>query len=266
MTDEDNMSRQAEEIEALCSIYGNEWNIDSESSYSIQIKEGCHSVTLYIDLPADYPSNSPPMYQLLAPELRNEIKQKIASSLDDVYFENVGETVLYQWIEKVREVLQELSEQPSNEEEAVDTGDNTCVDSNIPMSDYELPQIHHGDVITDRKSVFQGHAASVVTTDQVKQILLKLYENKKIAHATHNIYAYRIFKEDTQSYIQDCEDDGEHQAGGRVLHLLQPGPVQAAGSKEMFGKDSIVYARTFQADLQWVPWIVSLTTSELDCT
>lgn len=46
-------------------------------------------------------------------------------------------------------------------------------------------------------------------------------ENKKIANATHNMYAYRIFREDTKSFSQDCNDDGETQAGGRLLHLLQ---------------------------------------------
>ncbi|KAJ3598927.1 hypothetical protein NHX12_032890 [Muraenolepis orangiensis] len=56
---------------------------------------------------------------------------------------------------------------------------------------------------------------------QVKVVLDKLCENKKIASATHNIYAYRIYCEDKQSYLQDCEDDGETAAGGRLLHLLQ---------------------------------------------
>lgn len=46
-------------------------------------------------------------------------------------------------------------------------------------------------------------------------------ENKKIANATHNMYAYRIYREDSKSFSQDCEDDGEAQAGGRMLHLLQ---------------------------------------------
>lgn len=46
-------------------------------------------------------------------------------------------------------------------------------------------------------------------------------ENKKIANATHNIYAYRIYREDTKSFCQDCDDDGETQAGSRLLHLLQ---------------------------------------------
>ena len=54
-----------------------------------------------------------------------------------------------------------------------------------------------------------------------RQVLAKLYENRKIAQATHNIYAYRIYKEDSKSWLQDCDDDGETQAGSRLLHLLQ---------------------------------------------
>ncbi|KAJ8333587.1 hypothetical protein SKAU_G00415950 [Synaphobranchus kaupii] len=87
--------------------------------------------------------------------------------------------------------------------------------------DEELPPIKHGEPITDRRSTFQPHLAPVVTTRQVKMVLDKLYENKKIASATHNIYAYRIYCEDRQTFLHDCEDDGETAAGGRLLHLLQ---------------------------------------------
>lgn len=52
-------------------------------------------------------------------------------------------------------------------------------------------------------------------------ILDELYQNKKIASATHNMYAYRIFKTETKTWFQDCDDDGETHAGSRLLHLLQ---------------------------------------------
>ncbi|XP_031431442.1 protein IMPACT isoform X1 [Clupea harengus] len=61
---------------------------------------------------------------------------------------------------------------------------------------------------------------------QVRLVLDKLYENKKIASATHNIYAYRIYCEDRNTFLQDCEDDGETAAGARLLHLLQILDVQ----------------------------------------
>ena len=54
-----------------------------------------------------------------------------------------------------------------------------------------------------------------------RQVLAKLCENRKIAQATHNLYAYRIYNEETKMWLQDCEDDGEDHAGGRVMHLLQ---------------------------------------------
>ena len=39
---------------------------------------------------------------------------------------------------------------------------------------------------------FQGHFAHVETADEVKAVIAKLYEDRKIAKAAHNMYAYRI--------------------------------------------------------------------------
>lgn len=54
-------------------------------------------------------------------------------------------------------------------------------------------------------------------------VLAKLKQNKKILNATHNMYAYRIEKKTDRgtTVLQDCDDDGEAHAGGRMLHLLQ---------------------------------------------
>lgn len=57
---------------------------------------------------------------------------------------------------------------------------------------------------------------------KVKLVLDSLCQSKKIAMATHNIYAYRIIQNDQSDvYYQGCEDDGETQAGSRMLHLMQ---------------------------------------------
>ena len=46
----------------------------------------------------------------------------------------------------------------------------------------------------------------------------------QIARATHPvIMAYRIQLSETGAFAQDCDDDGESAAGGRLLHLLQVG-------------------------------------------
>jgi len=44
----------------------------------------------------------------------------------------------------------------------------------------------------------------------------------RLANATHPaIMAYRIATPRAGVYLQDCDDDGEAAAGGRLLHLLQ---------------------------------------------
>ncbi|XP_031724329.1 protein IMPACT isoform X1 [Anarrhichthys ocellatus] len=248
---EGDLQDQMEEVEALSSIYGDEWCVIDEASrifcikISDDLEESKLTACLQIILPPDYPSAAPPIYQMNAAWLRGPERAKLASSLEDLYVEHVGESILYLWVERIREFLVEKSRSsgtvdPSEkvnmtaEEEVDDEDDEDVPDfrtlklntENVHLfmdhaNDEEAPPIKHGNTITDRRSTFQPHLAPVVTPRQVKMLLGKLYENKKIASATHNIYAYRIYCEDKNSFLQDCEDDGETAAGGRLLHLLQ---------------------------------------------
>ncbi|XP_066290702.1 protein IMPACT-like isoform X2 [Branchiostoma lanceolatum] len=219
---DDNLASQVEEIEALSAIYGDEWCVVDEVSrvYCIQVTDGEEkqqwALCLQVILPTDYPRLSPPIY---------ELKQ------------NIGEPVLFLWVERVREFLLEKGERdqsgPSGsakksceEEDAEETVtvviSPASSDSDLsPAQDEELPPIHHGEPVTDKRSTFQAHLAPVVSVRQVKLVQGKLMENKKIANATHNIMAYRIFCEDRNSFIQDCDDDGETAAGGRMLHIME---------------------------------------------
>jgi hypothetical protein len=52
-------------------------------------------------------------------------------------------------------------------------------------------------------------------------VLTELKKDRRVAKATYNIWACRILDEEKKSYIEDCDDDGESAAGGRLLHLLQ---------------------------------------------
>ncbi|XP_072569514.1 protein IMPACT isoform X2 [Paramormyrops kingsleyae] len=246
------LQAQVDEVEALSSIYGDEWCVIDEASRIFCIKISADlslskwTVCLQIILPPDYPSASPPIYQLNAAWLRGPEKTQLSNMLEDLYVDNAGESILYLWVEKIREFLVERSqtsdtveglevrmstEEWGGEEDDVAWGVPDCLELVSAMEqvqlcsegvgDEETPPITHGLVITDRRSTFQPHLAPVVTSKQVKKVLDALYENKKIASATHNIYAYRIFCEDRQTFLQDCEDDGETAAGGRLLHLMQ---------------------------------------------
>nr|XP_049705917.1 protein IMPACT-B [Helicoverpa armigera] len=219
--DSDNLTKQAEEVEALSAIYGDDWITESEvtRSYSIRIEENKNEVRLYVTMPDDYPSNSPPKYELSAPWMDRKAKTQLHHQLDEVYLENVGENVIFQWVEKIREVLQAIK--PA--EKKVEAKPQAVESLDLALLDINCPDITHGEVIVDRKSSFQGHAAEVHCLEDVNAVLTKLKLNKKILNATHNMYAYRIERKTAKgtSILQDCDDDGEAHAGGRMLHLLQ---------------------------------------------
>ncbi|KAM9461886.1 protein IMPACT isoform 2-T4 [Clarias gariepinus] len=249
----EDLQKQVEEIEALSSIYGDEWCVIDEASrvFCIKIADDISvpkcSVCLQVILPEDYPSSSPPIYQINASWLRGQDRITLSNSLEELYLENPGESILYLWVEKIREFLVDRSQNANTDgleprhAKMTEEQDDDWDESEIPDysilrlsteqtslfsvssadSDEELPEIKHGEAITDRRSTFQAHLALVLTPKQVQRVLDKLYENKKIASATHNIHAYRIYCEDKNTFLQDCEDDGETAAGGRLLHLLQ---------------------------------------------
>lgn len=245
-----NSQRQSEEIEAMAAIYGEEWCVIDENAkiFCIRVTDFMDdpkwTLCLQVMLPSEYPGTAPPSYQLNAPWLKGQERADLSNSLEEIYVHNMGESILYQWVEKIRDALIQKSqitepdpdvkkkteeveveseEDPILEhppENPVKTLDLKISEETQPETE-ELPPVAHGVPITDRRSTFQAHVAPVVCPEQVKLVLAKLYENKKIASATHNIYAYRIFCEDKQTFLQDCEDDGETAAGGRLLHLME---------------------------------------------
>uniref|UniRef100_A0A8C6ZTN9 Impact RWD domain protein n=1 Tax=Nothoprocta perdicaria TaxID=30464 RepID=A0A8C6ZTN9_NOTPE len=232
-----------DEIEALSSIYGDDWCVvdEDEKVYCIKISD-CLEQPKWTLCLTEHVTAPPHKTLFLCETLLN--RTEYGSTSLRIRVQNLGESILYLWVEKIREVLIEKAQssdpEPDNkktsEEVDEDNEDDFLLDyqpvqeESIKMlnfitsesqEDEELPLIQHGNPITDRRSTFQAHLAPVVTPKQVKRVLEKLYENKKIASATHNIYAYRIYCEDKQTFLQDCEDDGETAAGGRLLHLMQ---------------------------------------------
>lgn len=236
---EDNLTRQVDEIQALSAIYEKDWTVVDEElrTYSVRIplSDDHLDVNLRVTLPPEYPADSPPFYQLSAPWLKNAAKKlELSAELETLYWQNVGESVLYLWIEKTRQFLQNLLIKEPDSGGGLDpaTADlDRIPDEEVAASlyiadvdevyDEQLPSIIHGEPITVKRSTFQAHLSPIVSTHQVSLILEKLKLDKKIAGATHNMYAYRIYNEANKSYIHDCDDDGETHAGSRLLHLLE---------------------------------------------
>ncbi|XP_064611142.1 protein IMPACT-like isoform X2 [Liolophura sinensis] len=204
-------------------------------------------VMLQIQMPPDYPSSAPPVYQLNAPWLRGDNRADLEASLQEIYVENMGESIIYLWVEEIREFLKSGSWRSQD-----CSGEADVTELELELDDLEVcgrdtdrwrreglagshggedagqdqlytcPEIKHGEPLSDRKSKFMAHLAPVIHVSQVKIVLDKLKEDRKIAAATHNIFAYRICRGDDPSrFHMGCEDDGETKAGSRLLHLLQ---------------------------------------------
>lgn len=64
-------------------------------------------------------------------------------------------------------------------------------ESSIDWCD-EIPSIHHGETIMDRKSVFQAHVAKVVSVKQVTYFskLIKYFRKYKIGFISYHFYLF----------------------------------------------------------------------------
>ena len=99
-----------------------------------------------------------------------------------------------------------------------------------PLAGCASPQWIASSIVTVKKSVFVARACPVSSPLCAKAAVDHLLMNdKRVAKATHNITAYRTRVSTSSAdnghlneiVYQDCNDDGETAAGGRLLHLLQ---------------------------------------------
>lgn len=77
----ENLSQHIDEIEVLSSIYGADWKAENEAGteYSMQVTS---DVKLFVTFISEYPSNSPPKYELQAPLMSSQQKKQIATAFD----------------------------------------------------------------------------------------------------------------------------------------------------------------------------------------
>nr|XP_058896913.1 protein IMPACT isoform X6 [Kogia breviceps] len=213
--------RQNEEIEAMAAIYGEEWCVidDCAKIFCIRISDDIDdpkwTLCLQVMLPNEYPGTAPPIYQLNAPWLQGQERADLSNSLEEIYIflwvlmsgdkkmmvsratvrgrrQNIGESILYLWVEKIRDVLIQKSQmtepgpdvKKKTEEEDIVCEDDlilACQPENpVKALDFdvsenrteieELPPIDHGIPITDRRSTFQAHLAPVVCPKQILNV------------------------------------------------------------------------------------------------
>ncbi|XP_037036833.1 protein IMPACT homolog [Bradysia coprophila] len=219
----EDLEQQRDEVQALSSIYGKDFVLEEFTNdyqvYSMEFQNDAKTieVKLTVKLPPTYPSQIPPSFELSSPYLNGPTKAALGERLNEIFVENVGQPVLYQCFEEVRGFVATFNQDCVIHEKEVVTstiGSNKAKESKKKEFSFVT-----SDPIIDRKSIFQGHATEISSRNDVVLALQQLKVNTKIQRATHNIYAYRI--RDGNILQQDCDDDGENQAGSRLLHLLQ---------------------------------------------
>lgn len=218
------------EQEALNSIYGEGTLVsaDSDGVYVLRLPD--QDTSLRLEFAEEYPAVPP---AVLGTQSSGEHTRKgDAAHVLEVFREAVGrlfqpgEVCLFDVIEDVTPLLNSSEEEPAqtsswDEDQENQDLEESLKSTHIGHAEQDAPPWTISDVVVELKSVFVARCAPVSSPDQAKQYLQYLLEtDKKVAKAHHNITAWRIKGENNITF-QDCDDDGETAAGGRVLHLMQ---------------------------------------------
>lgn len=219
----------ASEVEVINSIYGPDTvrPVSAGSSiYTLHLAQ--HDVTLRLSFPLQYPNASP---QILGTENTGDNVRKgfgkvvldnARAMLSKVY--STGSVCIYDLLQEL-EVTLPAEEQLVEEKGLDNTEQQPSIAEFSRLPALEIPNWTLSQAVTEKKSVFLARASIVTSPNQVHSFISHLIAtDKRASKATHNISAYRIRSSSSpgsELVFQDCDDDGETAAGGRLLHLLQ---------------------------------------------
>ncbi|PIG84010.1 impact family protein [Aspergillus arachidicola] len=212
------------------------------ATVKLQIPEHPH-LSFILGFDASYPDTPPKILGTASTASRGEGKIAV-DVLEDILGRTYqpGAVCLFDVINEAVEAFRELNiggssnnENNKEQEEERDTPvleaeDIASLSLKESLGLDNPPDWILSDVVTEKKSVFVGRAAHVTSLEQAQAYLdYLLATEKKVAAATHNISAWRIRQqkpsngkgESAEMIVQDCDDDGETAAGGRLLHLMQ---------------------------------------------
>lgn len=230
-----------DEITSINSIYGDDTltaTAEDSRIYALTLPIRSN-ISLRTEFPADYPDAPPSILGTqhigdnVAKGEGQQIVDCIRAVLAEIYIP--GSPCIFDLIEEGGQKLQQLGldaggareeEQQASQANGQDHdqygGQESYSDEHQSLDDLgDAPHWVLSDVVTEKKSVFLARAAEVHSVDEAKSYLAHLLAtDKKAAKATHNITAWRIQGENGVQF-QDCDDDGESAAGGRLLHLLE---------------------------------------------
>lgn len=235
---DDAMSRTSDdlenELEAIRSIYG-EHVLQASGINVFVLSVPQYRVSLRLFFPPEYPTTSPTILgtEAVLENTRKGYGKKIVDIAGQIL-----QAVYQPGLVCLFDLLQELEAHLSHENEAETSslhnqrGESVTHPPSPPLASseparQEIPDWFLSSPITEKKSTFVARACSVTSPAQARAFVAHLLAtDKRASKATHNIIAYRIRSPASTGFTsdlsyQDCDDDGENAAGGRLLHLLQ---------------------------------------------
>lgn len=219
----------ADEVEALNSIYGEGTLTQSAEENDIYILNLPGELSsLRLQFPPEYPAAPPTALGTHSSGHRGK-RGTAARDLDlflaalgTVY--EPGQVCLFDAIEEVTRLAELAGEGEAEPSKPAPTGEEVHEAAFHPqggLGDGPEPPWILSDLVVEMKSTFVARCAAVASPDEANRFLGHLLaSDRKVRDATHNITAWRIRGENNTSF-QDCNDDGETAAGGRLLHLMQ---------------------------------------------
>lgn len=228
----------ADEVQALNSIYGEETLSVTSSDQSVShaiLKLPEQPLSFILTCAATYPNSPPEINGTQSARTRSKGEGTAAAQVLRDVIARVwvpGQVCLFDVIEEAGALLGCDGEAeipgPADEEtrsdgpvvppgEVDDNNSSAAADTSLQPPNWKISES-----VTEKKSVFIARCTAVSSKDEASSSLSHLLAtNKKVASATHNITAWRIQNAETGITVQDCDDDGETAAGGRLLHLMQ---------------------------------------------
>lgn len=215
----------------LDAIYSDSVNINNHADEVKLVAYKDENVSAKFYLSKDYPTVPPVLEFSLSNRARGAImNNRILEETSKIFFDNIGSEVLFQCIEYLRSSCSnddcdsQVCLVDEEEDKEFDIESEALMHHGVESITTSLAsgvRILHGQITNERRSTFQAHMARVKTIDDVRVFRAELLSDKRIAKATHNIFAYRFTCSKSGAVYHDCDDDGESAAGAKLAEVLR---------------------------------------------
>lgn len=228
-----------DEVDAIQAIYPDSITVKGPQIYALTIPYH-PKLEIQLAFPAEYPDKSPSLVGVVSHDNRrytdvHYLEESITKVISTVFVSgmvclfdviNELEVMLSRYKPAVSSTPEPNSPEVKNEaKKENESTSSTTKNESATRSISSIPQHDPregwlvSETISDRGSTFIAFARQVESVEEARKYLDILLTDRKITRAAHNISSWRIKREDGIQF-QDCDDDGETAAGGRLLHLL----------------------------------------------